>query len=140
LILQNARVTVAAKRTSAIATLPNLTPIDRHTSRTRTKRPMVSATNLSKLKRERRCEIMKVKLCKVRDCNDLHWAKGFCNTHYQRNKRTGTCKLAPRPTICKNKDCYEAVHCKKMCRNCYARSKYKTVEERKNPTTKKEQP
>lgn len=70
------------------------------------------------------------KSCKVFDCKNKHYGKGFCSKHYQRWKVWGTLddngneivKIRPK-RYCKIDNCNGLYHCKGFCRKHYSRFK-----------------
>ena len=71
-------------------------------------------------------KILGVRICKVRGCDELHQAKGRCNTHYLRYKRLGSDKLAAKQQCCNVRGCYFPPTCGGLCHNHYEQEQYKT--------------
>ena len=63
---------------------------------------------------------MKVKICKVKGCQEVVHSKGFCNTHYQRILRTGSLDLKPRETrLCNVSYCENIHYARGFCKKHY---------------------
>lgn len=62
-----------------------------------------------------------MKVCIIDECNKGSLAKGMCQKHYERKKRTGSALLSPRIKICTMFGCESRVVAKKLCSKHYAR-------------------
>lgn len=68
------------------------------------------------------------KKCTVDNCNSKYYSKGFCNSHYQKNRRNiesyGSLKII-RDKLCTFKDCNKAHVAMGFCENHYNKFKRK---------------
>jgi hypothetical protein len=79
--------------------------------------------------------------CKVTDCQDKHFGKGFCRKHYQRWKVSGTLdsegnevvKIRPK-RYCKIDGCGQLYHSKGFCKKHYASFKVGNMDINGNKT------
>ena len=62
------------------------------------------------------------KTCKVKDCNNKHYAKGYCQKYYKQICRNGEIKPANKPK-CKAKSCNKEAEFKGYCRKHYQQYK-----------------
>ena len=59
-------------------------------------------------------------ICKVKDCNNKHYSKGYCNKHYQQFRKYGEDLLQPKEqTLCSVKNCNEKHYAKNYCKRHY---------------------
>jgi hypothetical protein len=72
-----------------------------------------------------------MKICKVKDCNNKHYAKGFCQSHYRRGKEGKSLILTtPKPNkpkdyqYCHTDNCNGKYYAKGYCLNHYNIMRY----------------
>ena len=61
------------------------------------------------------------KICSI-NCNKAHYAKGYCRSHYDKNRRYGDPEYKKQKETCSVSNCTELEYIKGMCRLHYNRS------------------
>ena len=63
-----------------------------------------------------------MKVCEIQDCERKYFARGFCQTHYQKMRRKGKLpqvQFSAEGIPCKVEGCEEPVRCKELCSRHY---------------------
>ena len=66
------------------------------------------------------------KICSIAECNRPHYARGWCNAHYQKWKRTGDPLYKYKPITagsCTIDGCNKKIHAKGLCFKHYERQR-----------------